>query len=116
MAVAYFRKGPFQGAVIFCWDLVAGETGTAALVAPWADKTVQIGGTFSTGAVQLEGALDPDTPVYSLLRDIPGNAISGKTALYCEAIQQHVTLIRPVATTITAVTVRLICMAARMRA
>jgi len=37
VAVAYFRKGPFQGAVIFCWDLVAGETGTAALVAAWAD-------------------------------------------------------------------------------
>lgn len=115
MATAVIKKGPFQGAWVFGWDLAAGETGLAANVSAWADKTLQIYGTFSTGALSVEGALDPDTPIYTVLRDLPGNAISGKTAAYLEVIQQHVALIRPVATTITAVSVRIICMAARTR-
>jgi hypothetical protein len=120
MSVALRKFGPFQGAWVFGWDLASGEVGLPALVAPWGDKTVQVYGTFATGNVQLEGAihggeLDLTTPTYTILRDLPGQAISGKTALYCETIQQHVTHIRPVATTITAVSIRIICTAARMR-
>jgi hypothetical protein len=115
MAVAPITKQSYQGVWVFGWDLVAGETGTAILVAPWPDKTVQIYGTFSTGALSIEGALDRANPTYIVLRDVPGQAISAKTAAYCEAVQQHCVLIRPVATTITAVSVRIICSAARNR-
>jgi hypothetical protein len=115
MATTLLKFGPFQGTWIFGWDLASGEVGFPANVAAWADKTVQIYGTFATGALSLEGALDPTTPIYTVLRDLPGAAISAKVAAYLEAIQQHVTFIRPVATTITAVSVRIICTAARAR-
>jgi hypothetical protein len=118
MAVAVLKFGPFQGAWVFGWNLVGGETGLPAFVAPWLDTTVAVYGVFATGNVQLEGAIhggdtDLTTLTYHLLRDALGAVISGKVALYCEAIQQHVTHIRPVATTITAVSVRLICTAPR---
>jgi hypothetical protein len=120
MAVTLLKFGPFQGTWIFGWNLASGEIGLPALVAPWGDKSVQISGVFATGNVQLEGAIhggaeDATPPVYTILRDLPGAAISGKVALYCETIQQHVTFIRPVATTVTLVSIRIICTAARMR-
>lgn len=115
MAVTPIVKQTYQGVWVFGWDLVSGETGTPILVAPWPDKTVQIYGTFATGAIAIEGALDRVTPTYIVLRDLTGAAISAKTAAYCEAIQQHCVLIRAVATTITAVSVRIVCSAARNR-
>lgn len=115
MAVTPIAKRSFQGGWVLGWDLVSGETGTAINVAAWPDKTVQISGTFSTGAVSIEGALDLITPVYAPLRDLPGNAVTAKTALYMEVLQQHVVLIRAVATTVTAVSIRILCTAARNR-
>lgn len=124
MAVTLLDFGSFSGGRIFGWDLAAGETGLPALVVAWPDVTAQIYGTFATGAVELQGSChagpgpvlaDPSTVTYFVLRDVPGNLITAKTAAYGEAIQQHPRLIRPVATTVTAVSIRLVCTAARSR-
>jgi hypothetical protein len=114
MAVAPIDFGQFQGVRVIGWDLVSGETGLPFHVAPWPDKTVQIYGAFGTGNIQIEGAIDPVNPSYIVLTDVAGAAISAKVAVYCRAIETHCTLIRPVGTTITAVSIRIICSARRL--
>jgi hypothetical protein len=114
MAVAPIDFGQFQGVRVIGWDLVSGETGLPFHVAPWPDKTVQIYGTFGTGNIQLEGSIDPLIPVFTVLTDVAGAAISAKVAAYYRAIETHCALIRPVATTISAVSVRVICSARRL--
>lgn len=118
MATTLLEYGPYQGVRVFGWDLASGETGDAAMVAPWPDKTVQIYGMFNTGNIQIEGSLDPvsdATPTYKVVRDTNLNLIATITAAYLEAVQPHCVFIRPVATTITAVSIRIICSAARSR-
>jgi len=124
MAVTLIDFGSFEGGRIFGWELVSGETGLPAVVVAWPDVTVQLYGTFGSGTIELQGSChagpgptlaDASTVTYFALRDLLGNAITAKAAAYGEAIQQHPRLIRPVATTVTAVSVRLVCTAARSR-
>mgnify|MGYP001564779733 CR=1 FL=1 len=115
MATARVRRGPFQGAWVLGWDLASGETGDAIECGHLPDKTIQIYGTFATGGVSLEGACDSVAPEWTALRDAAGNAITLITAEYMELCQQNPLLIRAVATTITAVSIRIVATAARMR-
>lgn len=72
---------------------VASETGPALQgFAEWADRSVQMSGTWNGATVLLEGSIDGTT--YLPLTDPQGNAIS-KTADALEAITEIVNFVRP---------------------
>lgn len=73
--------------------LANGDTGTPYAMPGFADRSVQVGGTFGVGGtVVIEGTLDGTN--YIVLTDPQGNAIS-KTAAAIETISEIVKFIRP---------------------
>lgn len=87
---------------------VATETGPALSgFAEWADRSVQMTGTWNGATVLLEGSLDGTT--YLPLTDPQGNNISA-TADRLEAITELVNYVRPRCTTgaVTALTIILL--------
>ncbi|MCU1273068.1 MAG: hypothetical protein JWO48_499 [Bryobacterales bacterium] len=89
--------------------LANGDSGTPYGMPGFADRTVQIAGTFGVGGtVVIEGTVDGTN--YATLSDPQGNAIS-KTAAGIEAVSELVKLIRPRVTAgdgTTSITVALI--------
>lgn len=115
MAVALRKWGPFQGTVIYGWDLASGETGTPT---PWVgqfpDKSVHIYGTFNSSNITIQGKMDNDGVTWTSVPDTSEVAIV-ETADIIVVLGPNVGFVRPVAGTVTAVSVRLICSAARSR-
>lgn len=73
------------------------DTGEPLNLAAFADRSVQVKGTFGTGGtVIIEGSNDreSDTPIYAQLVDPQGNAISF-TAAGIEQVLESTYLIRP---------------------
>lgn len=94
---------PFDGGglLLVKWlDLAANDTGQPFVCAAYADKTVQLLGTFG-GNMLIEGSMDidPATAVYATLNDPQGNALSAISAAKIENVLEHVYLIRPSAGT-----------------
>lgn len=76
------------------WVLTnANNVGVAVTYEDYADRTVQMLGTFGGATVVLEGSLDGGT-TWATLTDPQGNAISTSAALL-EAVSEAVPLIRP---------------------
>lgn len=73
-------------------DAAAADTFQAVNVAAHTLKSVQIGGTFDSATVVIQGSLDGTT--YFTLSDLAGSAIS-KTSAALEGIQEHVVWIKP---------------------
>jgi hypothetical protein len=47
------------GAVVYTWQLTAGQTGAPVSLVDFADRAVQVGGTFGIGgSVTVEGSID----------------------------------------------------------
>lgn len=92
-AVVYAPNGNSNGALI-TWALLAnGDTGSPVEGVDFADRTVQIGGTFGVGgSVTLEGSNDGTT--YFALTDPQGNAVT-KTAAGLEVLEESPRYIRP---------------------
>ena len=87
---------------------VATETGPAFLgFAEWADRSVQMSGTWNGATVRLEGSLDGVT--YLPLTDPQGNNIDA-TADRLEAITEIVNYVRPRCTVgaVTSLTITLL--------
>lgn len=79
------------------WLLANGDTGTPTECGDWADRTVQVTGTFGAGgSVQLEGSnyLTSETPLWAVLTDPQGNTVV-KTAAALEVFEESPLLIRP---------------------
>lgn len=73
--------------------LLNGDDGSPYAMPGWADRTVQITGTFGAGGtVVIEGSIDGTN--YVTLTDPQGNAIS-KTGAAIETITEIVKFIRP---------------------
>lgn len=90
--VTYAPNGT-NGALYVWTGLLLNDTGSPIEGVDFADRTVQIGGTFSTGgSVTLEGSNDGTT--YFPLTDPQGNAIT-KTAAALEVIEEGPRYIRP---------------------
>lgn len=93
--------------------LLNGDTGAPVEMGDWADRTVQITGTFGVGgSVNLEGSCDKttETPTYFILTDPQGTAIT-KTAAAGEVFEESPLLIRPNVTAgdgTTSLTVKLV--------
>ena len=97
-----------SGIEVFTWASMGNaDTGDAAGFPHFADKTVQIDGTFGSATVVIEGSVDGTT--YFTLTDPQGNNIS-KTSAALETIEENVMYIRPKTSggTGTAVNVRIL--------
>lgn len=88
--------------VTHSWTLASGETGEALAMSQFADKTVQVFGTFSTGSVSLEGSMDGTN--WAALTNDGTNALTF-TGGAIKSIMENPRFLRPVATTVTSVTV-----------
>ncbi|MGL4813229.1 MAG: hypothetical protein ACRCXM_15775 [Beijerinckiaceae bacterium] len=81
---------------IIAWGPVAaGDTCAPADFAQFADRTVQVSGTFDGASVAIEGSIDGET--WLPVTDPQGNAITASAAKL-EAISEMTTFIRPVIT------------------
>lgn len=80
--------------VIVAWaDMANGDDGVRAELANFADRSVQVSGTFGTGgAVVIEGSIDGVN--YATLTDPQGNALS-ITEAKIESIAEVVRYVRP---------------------
>ncbi len=83
-----------SGVVVASWPALAnGESGVAAELAQYSDRSVQFQGTFgAAGSVQLEGSNDGSN--WHLLTDPQGNDIV-KTAADLEQVSELTRYIRP---------------------
>lgn len=81
---------------IISWTGIAeGDTCAAARLSQFADRTVQIEGTFGGATITIEGSLD--TVNFHVLTDPQGNAISAGSAKL-EAISELTYDVKPVIT------------------
>lgn len=80
---------------LYTWAALtaADPTGDAIKIPGAADRTVQIAGTFSAGAVSMQGSLDGVT--YFNLTDPQGNEIT-KSDNALEQIMENVAYLKPV--------------------
>ena len=97
MTVAYTREIPAsmnQRVAIFTWaDIPNGDDGTPVELAQWADRSVQVTGTFGAGgSVRIEGSNDGTS--YAPLTDPQGNDIDIASAKI-EALSELVRYVRP---------------------
>lgn len=90
------------------WAFTGSDTGLPIKFAEWADRSVQMSGTWNAATVLWEGSNDGGT-TYLPLTDPQGNSIS-KTADGIEAVTEVCELARPRVTagTPTAVTISVI--------
>lgn len=101
MSTAYTESGGqsfnAQDSKVFTWNLAANETGDALAAPAYADRSVQMYGTFGGATVVWEGSNEPDTPApsnYKTLTDPLGNGVS-KTQPGLSAITEATRLGRP---------------------
>lgn len=80
---------------ILTWDLASGDVALPADFAHFADRTVQIGGTFGGATVAIQGSLDGVE--WATLTDPQGNGITA-TAARLESIMEMTTFVRPLVT------------------
>jgi hypothetical protein len=98
------QDGSLQKAV---WTFTGSDTGMPIKFAEWADRSVQMSGTWNASTILWEGSNDGTT--YLPLTDPQGNSIS-KTADAIEAVTEVCELARPRVTggTPTSVTISVI--------
>lgn len=97
MEVAYTQDFPISGNSHFMriiWDgLGTGDTGQPFTLSQYADRSVQVVGTFGAGgAIVVEGSNDGTN--FSTLTDPQGNSISISTAKI-EAVSEIVVALQP---------------------
>ena len=94
MALTVTTTYPQPGLALASWeDLANGNQGNSISIARWADKSVQVSGTFGVGgSITIEGSMDGT--VWAALHDPQGNAITFAIA-GIEFIVENTVLIRP---------------------
>ena len=95
-AITYSRQEAGKGVTAYQWVLVNGDDGLPLEVSSFADKTVQVKGTFgSGGTIVIEGSNDAASgAIYATLNDPQGNALS-ITAAKIETILENPRILRP---------------------
>jgi len=77
------------------WVLAAGESGDAFLLPGYADRSVQVFGTFGGASVVFEGSNQDGTPAtYATLSDPQGNGLTF-TAAGLKAVLEMTRVVRP---------------------
>ena len=111
--IEYQIDGHANLARITWTPLANGDSGSPVEMGDWADRTVQITGTFGAGgSVNMEGSnyKASETPVYAILTDPQGNAVT-KTTAAIEVFEESPLIIRPNVTAgdgTTAIQVRMV--------
>jgi hypothetical protein len=91
--VTYNPNGQGNGVLITWTGLLNGDTGAPVEGVDYADRTLQISGTFGAGgSVTIEGSNDGTN--YLALTDPQGNAVT-KTAAALEVIEESPRYVRP---------------------
>lgn len=112
--IEYQVDGNANLARVVWGPLANGDDGAPVEMGDWADRTVQITGTFGAGgSVSMEGSNDKltETPTWAILTDPQGNAVT-KTAAAIEVFEESTLLIRPHVTAgdgTTALIVKMVC-------
>lgn len=73
-------------------NLGGSDTGAPFVVAPYADKSVQL---VNASSVTIQGSNDPDGSTYHTLNDPQGNPLSAIASDKTETILEHTYLVRP---------------------
>ncbi len=91
----FTRYGPGDNTVVVTWTPVTNADSAAPVSGHWgdyADRTIQISGTFDSATVVLQGSNDDVT--YAAITDPQGNAIS-KTSAAIEACIEGTLFVKP---------------------
>lgn len=92
----YAPNGQGNGVLVEWTGLLNGDDGTPFEGVDFADRTVQIGGTFGTGgSITLQGSNNGSQ--WDALTDPQGNAIT-KTAAGLEVVAENPRYVRPIVT------------------
>lgn len=86
------QEGSANG-VLFQWDLQQGDDGRREVHQDYADRSVQVSGTFGGASVDIEGSNDGSN--WSTLNDPQGNALTFSGGSRIEAILELSRYIRP---------------------
>jgi hypothetical protein len=78
------------------WTLAQGQTGTAYAFSQWADRSIQISGTFGGATVATKGSNDNAT--FLALHDAFGNAMTATAANALIQITELSAYVQPVVT------------------
>ena len=95
----YTCANPLGGIKIVVWSgLLNGDDGTPFICAQFADKSIQVTGTFGVnGTITIEGTNFEISPVYATLNDPQGNPLT-ITIAKIEQILENTYQVRPTAT------------------
>ena len=105
MAVIPYEKvvTPMDGSsiILIKWEALTkttNDTGQPYICPNFADKSIQIIGTFGVGGIcTIQGSNMPSTPTYATLTDPQGNALT-ITAAKIEQVLENTYLVRPAIT------------------
>lgn len=81
-----------QSHVVTWTGLLAGDTGEPLEMPSWADRSIQVNGTFAAAQVNIEGSNNSSS--YATLNDLQGTAITFTTEKI-EGVSEITRLIRP---------------------
>lgn len=92
---AYTVENTHGGVRIVTWSLTTADgTGTQLIAPMYADKSIQVYGTFGGTTVIIEGSNDSGASTFFTLNDPQGNALS-LTSATGEQILENTYLVRP---------------------
>jgi hypothetical protein len=93
-----FDTGTIRGKIVH-WDLITeADTPAAYEVSGFADKSIDINGTFGGGTIAIHGANHPTSAVYSVLTDPNDGDITLIGADKIKVALQHTSWIKPIRT------------------
>ena len=102
---AYTIENILGGTKIVTWTLNDGDDGAPFVSPVFADKSAQVEGTFgSGGTVKIQGSNYTTAPLYEVLNDPQGSALSFTTAGLRQVLENSY-LVRPIVTAGSGVTV-----------
>jgi hypothetical protein len=96
--VGYTALNPIGGIKVISWTLGNGDDGKPMICPQFADRTIQVTGTFGAGGtVEFQGSNIDPTPIYSVLNDPQGNPLVF-TIAKIEQVLENTYRVRPVVT------------------
>jgi len=95
VALTVLTSYPAKGLALASWENLAnGNAGDSITVARWADKTVQVSGTYGVGgSITIQGS--NDAVVWSTMHDPQGNDLTFTTGTPMEMITENPLYVRP---------------------
>jgi hypothetical protein len=93
-----YATGSIQGRLVEWSGITENDTCAAYEVIGFADKSIDINGSFGGGSFAIHGANRHENPVFSVISDADGNDITGVGVNRIRVLQQHTYWVKPVRT------------------